>query len=820
MNSSPHEIAKELYHSYGSRELNEADTRHQIINRIIHEVFSWPRNRVSCEEYIAPGYADYVLRKGSGGVSLLIEAKKEGIYFKLPATYNNQKTSRWIKISELLTDESISDAMHQVRNYCIAEGYEYAAITNGHEWIFFRPYVVGAKWDSMRAYVICSLQFFVEDFTSATNLLSYQAVTEKNSIRTHLAIQENENRPQFFPKEKITAYNQSVRTNRLAHILRPLANSYFGILSADDPDFMSTCYIRNGEFLNNTRSVQNLIRDTLSPYLAQHGVENAGDSSERGKVARSISQTIHNQSKGKVIVLFGGKGSGKSTFIRRLLELNPPEYIDNNTNIVIVDLLKVPPTREEIGKYVWASLVDGLDKDLILKSDRTELLKLFEDKYEIALKQELVGLDNSGERYNLMLNQKIAEWKQDDKYVANRLANYWGNRNKGIVVVIDNTDQYTAELQDYCFTQAQNISSVISSITVISMREERFRESKIHGLLDAFQNNGYHVQSPPPHTVFIKRLKYAKAKLMSGNIIDIENSVARDQVDTVSRFFDVLIREFMRSNSAIANFFNACAHGNIRLALDLFSGYLTSGYTNIEEMVAAGTFTINLHQVLKPVMIPERFFYEEEKSEFPNLFKVRSTTKGSHFTSQRILRWLDQGKGAGSSYIGINTIKDVFIDQYGMLEDLEKNLDLLLRYGLIEADNRLDYYSEEVDSLTITPYGIYALRELCGNFAYLDLVTLDCGVYDEALANELTQYGADDYRYFTNGRKYDRVKLRIDKVNSFLKYLSSEMQAELEKYGVDPRFGNVLEPVLAKYDADRERVLRSAKKNKSNSDEN
>jgi hypothetical protein len=46
-----------------ARDENEADTRHQIIDLVLHDVLAWPRNRVSVEEYIAPGYADYVLRK-------------------------------------------------------------------------------------------------------------------------------------------------------------------------------------------------------------------------------------------------------------------------------------------------------------------------------------------------------------------------------------------------------------------------------------------------------------------------------------------------------------------------------------------------------------------------------------------------------------------------------------------------------------------------------------------------------------------------------------------------------------------------------------
>lgn len=62
------------------RALNEADTRHKVIDFIIHDLLSWPRNRVFHEEHIHGGYADYVFKKANGDDLLFIEAKKEGVF--------------------------------------------------------------------------------------------------------------------------------------------------------------------------------------------------------------------------------------------------------------------------------------------------------------------------------------------------------------------------------------------------------------------------------------------------------------------------------------------------------------------------------------------------------------------------------------------------------------------------------------------------------------------------------------------------------------------------------------------------------------------
>ena len=66
------------------RTLNEADTRHQIIDIVLHSLLAWPRSRTSVEEYIKPGYADYVLKRSNGDSILFIEAKKGGGLFRSP----------------------------------------------------------------------------------------------------------------------------------------------------------------------------------------------------------------------------------------------------------------------------------------------------------------------------------------------------------------------------------------------------------------------------------------------------------------------------------------------------------------------------------------------------------------------------------------------------------------------------------------------------------------------------------------------------------------------------------------------------------------
>jgi hypothetical protein len=225
-------------------------------------------------------------------------------------------------------------------------------------------------------------------------------------------------------------------------------------------------------------------------------------------------------------------------------------------------------------------------------SDRSNIIEtLFSDRFAIAKRQELYGLSAAAEVYNVKLNELIASWKADLVYCATKLVEYWTKREKGVIVVVDNTDQFPSLLQDFCFSSAQEVSKQLGCVTLISMREERFHNSKIHGLLDAYQNSGFHISSPKPAEVFKKRLEYTISLLANERkrtkiIGVIDENIVRDS----KTYLGILTKDFSTEKSPLNNFLSACAHGNIRLSLDLFRSFLLSGYTNVEEMVAMGSW--------------------------------------------------------------------------------------------------------------------------------------------------------------------------------------------------------------------------------------
>lgn len=793
---------------------NEAETRHKIIDTVLQEVLSWPKNRLKVEEYIKPGFADYVLTKPNGDDLFFIEAKRSGVYFELPRPHTIDEKWAHIQIKKLLTDKNIKDAMAQVRDYCMNTGCEYAAITNGHEWILFKTFESGKRWDSLNAFVIRNLQFFRDEYTKALNSLSYISVSERSSLAQLLTSSPPKDRQIFYPKEGIKAYSHSINSNRLGSLLRPIVNHFFGVIGDGETEFMNRCYVSERDYSHAVDGMRTLIHDALTPYFQDFGVQQLDDTGKGGAIGGRLTKNIKKARGGEVLTLFGGKGAGKSTFIKRLLHHTPPKWLKDHATIAIVDLLNTPEDQSLIRNTIWDGLVNGLDTDLILQADRSELLtELFADRFEVAKRQDLSGLSSDTEAYNTKLNKLVSDWKADKKYCAERLTEYWNNKDRGVIVVIDNTDQFPGSLQDYCFTSAQEIAQHLNCVTLISMREERFHNSKIHGVLDAFQNAGFHISSPKPAAVFTKRIKYTVALLRNRKRrSEITDSTDENLISDACKYLEIIAAGLVGQASPLNTFLTACGHGDIRLSLDLFRSFLLSGYTNVEEMLSAGEWTFQTHQVIKPVMIPNRYFYDERLSDIPNIYQLRDKRHSSHFTSMRILRKLRKGVvGHSASFVDVAELSSYFAETFNMVSDLEANLDVLLKHGFIEANNRIDEFTDEVDQVRITSYGRYMYEELAYYFTYIDLVCVDCGVRDEVTNNYLTEAAKDEYKLFQKNKRTDRVKVRLKRVEQFLNYLASEEDSEIERYGLEfPSNEKFTYRALNDFKVEKKRITTSA----------
>jgi len=782
------EQIKEIKQKYNSINLNESDTRFKIIDDIVVNILKWPKETISTEKYVNGNRADYVLKDLNNNPVLILESKKNEIYFNLPSSFNSDKLIEKIQMEKLLTDDNIKSAVSQVREYCEDLMCNYACVCNGKVWIFFRINSNLKPWKKLFAYVIKDIDAFISDYTELTNIFNYSNIIYDDSLDVNIGVSKKTYKEVFYPKNKVAAYDTPVNSNKFAGSLRRISYKFLGPIPETDFDFMDSCYVsKKGQYNELQKNVQGFLYDSLTPYFKNLGFREFSDDNNGGAFGIKIAEIIKKEKLNNVIILFGGRGAGKSTFLKRFLYQKLPTDIKIRSEVALIGLLYSAQTKESLTDEIWSNLLKQIDKKQFLVSDQETILDLFKTEFEIYERQILKGLDKISEKYLDLKRDFLTQKLNDTKGFCEKISLFYKNKNKALVIFIDNVDQLPVDLQDTAFLTASEISDKLGCLVIVSMREERYYEANSRGVLDAYQNPGYHLASPIIPLVVQKRLEYVINKLTYTENLDLNYNIETDEeLFTILSFLKICVTQLKNKNSPLSYFLRYATHGDVRQALEFFKGFLTSGYTNISEMAPHPTWQFQIHQVVKPMMIPDRFFYDERFSKIPNIYQLRNDNESSHFTGLRILNLLHNklGDKASNSFVDVKYLISIFEQKYDSKRDCIKTLELFLEKGIIEANNRLEIFSNEVNQVKISSLGNYIYEFLAFNFAYLDLVCLDCGNYDESFSNYLVKSANKEIGIYYNHDFMSRIELRIERVNSFLEYLQQVENQEFIDLGL------------------------------------
>lgn len=803
------EILNQIKKEYSHQALNESDTRFKIIDNIIVNVLKFPTEIISTEKIIAGNRADYVLKGKNDKPLLIIETKKKGIYFNLPKTPNENNSFQKIIVEKLITDENIKKAILQVKEYSEDMLCNFAAICNGESWIFFRISSNLKPWKKLPAYVILNIDYFINDLTTAMNIFGYHSIINKDSLNKNIGVSKKTYKEIFYPKNNITAYNTPVDCNNYAGPLKTLSSRYLGPIPDDDKEFMNNCYVSNrGKYDKLQNDVLGFLHDSLTPYYKNIGFRDFTDDNSGGAFGYRIAEIVKKEKLNNVMILIGGRGAGKSTFIKRFLFHTQPVEIKMYSQVALITLLYAAQTKEKLAEEIWLKLLSSIDVDNIRKGKRDDILELFSEEFDTYKKQILEGLNEGDPEYQKLVRDFISYSLLNTENFCEKISLKWKNKNKALVIFIDNMDQLDTNLQDVCFRTAAEISEKLSCLVIVSMREERYFDASSRGVLDAYQSPHFHLAAPVIPDVIVKRINYILDKLNYTVDIDFEFGIRNiPELNTLISFLNICKNQLIRKTSPLSFFLRYATHGDVRQALEFFKGFLTSGYTNINEMAPYSDWVFQEHQVIKPMMIPDRFFYDERNSKISNLYQLRNDTDSSHFTGLRIMNYLHNKAGDKTSngFVDAKYLIHHFDIKYDSKIDCIAHLDLYLEKGLIEANNRLENFSDDVNQIKITAFGNYIFEFLAFNFAYIDLICLDSGLFDESLHNTFVKSAGRELSLYYNRDFMSRIKLRINRVNKFVEYLEKVENQEFIDLNLDSteiRFSiklrNSLEPQLKK----------------------
>jgi hypothetical protein len=749
---------------------NEATTRLQLIDRLLFECLGWDRGDCVAEEQHEGEYTDYSL--GIPSRKLVVEAKKEGVHFELPAGFD-RAVCKLQTVLEL--DAGIDKAVRQAVNYCQKRGIPIGAVCNGHQLIAF----IGSRQDGIapldgRALVFPSLEKMREGFKNLWFNLSKPGVSAYNIYTTLLAdaIQP----PPERLSHRLVGYPGFKNRNPFQTELKTLGELFIediGRVPQLEDEFLKECYASSGA-LSQYAMISRQILEARYSLIMQKELEVPTLQPARIKegVAAELTAEITNDAvsaglKRRVIILLGDVGVGKSMFIRHLVRVDARPVFEKAISLY-VDFGKEPALADDLERFVIARCEAQLRQNGIDVSARDFIRGVYHGELIRFSRGIYADLKKIDEKAFLGKEIEFLASKLDDRAAHLRacLEHIWKAHKRQIVIFLDNVDQRPFDFQERTFLIGQSLAETWPATVFIALRPDTFYHSRTKGSLTAYQPRVFTVSPPRVDIVIKKRLQFALSQLERTGRLDAFPANITVNSETLSQYMAVLLYSFEK-NEELNSFVDNLSSGNIRRALDFINAFIGSGHVNAAKILSKykqqGYYTISVHEFMRAVIFGDHEHYDPSTSPIANLFDISTPDGREHFLLGNVVGFIDRNASS--------TDQQGYVDAvplYEFAQSLGFNpgqvnfaVQRAIDKKLIEPSPAFLEKAEAV-AYRITTIGAYTAKRLCNYFQYVDAMIVDTPIVDDEA--RLSIGDTDD------------IDRRLVRATRFVDYLDTQWQ--------------------------------------------
>lgn len=740
---------KLLVDDYSNKEkiMNEAQTRHHLINKIIEDVFCWPTGLVEVEGYEEKTFTDYELGKPR---QVIIEAKREGRLFEIPAGISSKNI---IDLPSLMrSNNEVKEAIIQVQQYCAMRGTPIAIATNGHQFVaFIASNQNGSSPLEGKSLIFDSLKNLLDNFTLAWNMLSYYGVKEQrlmkflsseitgipNKLSSYLSI---------YPKVR---YASELQTS-----LRQISELIIQdtLESSDLEDiFYQKCYCESGALSKYALLSKEMLQARYAALFSDSETSPKITSVKPDKREQGLDPSIMAEALAKrPIVLIGDVGVGKTSFVKNLIYSSAFKEF-NEAIYLYIDLGSKATLSSDLQTFILHEMEDQLVNKY--NCDITEL-KFVKGVYSRDIQRFASGIwgglrDSNREKYEEkqidMLSDKL---NHKDEHLKNSISHLSKQSQRQVIICIDNADQRDFDTQQRAFVISQELAKDWGSLVFISVRPQTFFKSKSSGALTAYPHKVFTISPPRIDQVLEKRLQFA-LEMSEGKIPLEKAEFVRIHIDNLSLFIKVLL-ESLRRNKALGEFIENITGGNVRQALTFITGFIGSPNVEAEKIIHTyeheGRYIIPVHEFSKQALLGEYSHFDPNTSLAMNIFDVGLADESEHFLTPLILSLLSERNDIHDRDGFLET--KLIIDELQSLGFIPAQTESALRKTtnkkLIETSQRFTFEEDETGLIgdmptkfRLTSIGQYHLKRWISDFAYLDAMLFDTPIFNPEIINSM-----------------------------------------------------------------------------------
>ena len=793
------EIQKSSFNRTLSNE-SEAQTRFDVIDRIIREVLQWNHGQISVEEFTSGvkfGFIDYKLI--SGDYTIIIEAKRIG------ATFPSPSKSKKLKLTgPVLGKEPISEALKQVEEYSVDKKADIVVVTNGRCWCMY-PYK-----NQNRDEIYATVLFPFDNFDDAKLLFDYLAC---HNVENDSLLELTSGKP-FVHENRILQTVQDadarIDRNNIADLIAPaLDNALYSETLLQDSEKLERCFVTT-EGRTKFDTVLNMHLADSKPITVRPAKR-----IKKGKESGGLEEVIQwpkSYKSSPVTLVIGPVGAGKTTYIKHFelvkgrnliskekahwvyidfeemgLEGNPRSFLYDKLNAYLLEEHPDNPTD-------YKSVIEPAYREEINALARGPYANIFLDK------------EKFNEKVNDLINR---DFIGREPYV-DKVYKYIGSSSL-CVIVLDNVDLYENDsLETTVFSEAVAISKKIGCNILVSIRDTTFVKHRNDSIFNAFELKKLWLDPPPFRDILSKRLSYSRFILTNQKArLELANSSILNIPD-LGIFFDIVQSSIL--NPQNSKFLESLSDRNIRKGITLVRNFLTSGHIQADKGIrnyiqGDSTFKFPYHELFKGAMLGQWKHFKEERSEAVNIYDARLGSRNLLLVRLLLLKYLHlKAFDDKTVEVEIQELIEKFSSLGASENAIIRALNELNKAGLVNSNDSSLVTRNSIVYLTVS--GGYYVVFLSKRFVYLEAILHDTAIFDSAVWSELVELSQQIEQ---EHNIIKRLELRVARCGLFIDYLIGIEKDSLVRLG-NFKFLEHLESVKETVQDQMSVALRNARK--------
>jgi hypothetical protein len=597
-----------------------------------------------------------------------------------------------------------------------------------------------------------------------------------------------------------TQVTEQLGVNPFATELFPLIARYFGQEADEAPDeIIDKGYVSSEERTEYGAALEMYLKDrvriadgTFQPVIS------AGVKHQTNNLTTEVRKFEQGKkTTGRVQLIVGAVGAGKSLFIRRFYKRLLPDDLKKKTLWAFLNFnVEIKDPSELRGAVATQFINSFRELNEIDLDDLDQIEKLFASDLA-AFDRGPAKLLKSGnpQQYNQQKYFRLKELVEDnEKLVAAISRHFMGERRFSLVVVFDNVDKRSRDTQLAIFEAAQWFKDLTRALVIVNLRDTTFEAHRDEPPLDAFINAvNFFIKSPRFALMIRKRLEIVMENMRQDPALSKLQRFTLESGATVTYdssrlgefLMSIYVSLFDRRAASIGAALESLAARNARNALGMFADIIASPHVPTSQIGSTATASavarIEEDRIIRALMRGRYRLFNNRLHYVRNvLTPVANSVRPSNCLYADILEFLIRNRKVKIDYTleGYASARTI-VNRMGQLGYDERDafaaIVQLSKWNLIEPESLLIDEITMDDPLQVHASGFIHMRYFIKRAEYLFGITADLSFSSFETAKEMAAV-------WTAGPQEPGFRARQRTLNKLAGYFKAEYDRRIRRH--------------------------------------